>query len=210
MPSKTTTTITTAAALAVGLTLGVAAGAGDKPPALAKEVATVAAIAPTKSEVKTEKEKCSGLANPVDYTHNGVANENFPLLGQHCDGADEDVAACGVYVCNETGTAVTCAETEVPRVEWCDGLDNDCDGSTDEGFHIDDSCVNGLGECKRYGKIVCADDAQSSVCNAVAGDPIIEAGALCSDRRDNDCDGLPDGCDSDCPGSPCPIGRVIR
>lgn len=206
MPSNTVTTIATAAALAAGLALGAELGAQDKPPTLAVEVAVVAE-APVKSVNKLDTERCSSSELPIDNNWNGEVNENFPLLGKYCDGPDEDTASCGRYVCRVDGLGVECHEDEVPRIEWCDAVDNDCDGATDEGFKIGDGCTNGIGECVRKGTVLCAEDKQSSICDAKPGDPALE---VCDDRKDNDCDGLADGCDvTDCPNTKCFTGRVI-
>lgn len=206
MPSNASTTFITAVALGAGLVLGPEVFGEDKSPVLILP-ADSAVASPTKSKIKAVKESCSSLVSPSDNDWDGAANENWPLLGQSCDGPDEDAFPCGQFVCNAEGTGVVCSETEVPRLEWCDGLDNDCDGQIDEGFKVGNGCRVGVGACQRKGKIVCADDKQSSVCDAIPGEPGIET---CDDNKDNDCDGLPDGCDDDCPGAPCPIWRIIR
>jgi len=73
--------------------------------------------------------------------------------------------------------------------EICDGLDNDCDGATDEDFPgIGTACSEGIGQCERSGTIVCSPDQTGTICNAVAGEPSIE---IC-DGLDNDCDGAVD------------------
>jgi len=74
--------------------------------------------------------------------------------------------------------------------ELCDGDDNDCDDQIDEDFPTKgDPCTDGMGECERSGRMVCAADKMSVVCDATAGQPSNE---LCGDALDSDCDGDPD------------------
>ncbi|MCB9529367.1 MAG: hypothetical protein H6701_13460 [Myxococcales bacterium] len=74
----------------------------------------------------------------------------------------------------------------VPQDEICDGIDNDLDGETDEGFGVGDRCQAGVGACAAEGSIVCLDGA--AVCDAAVGEPARE---LCN-GADDDCDGVTD------------------
>jgi hypothetical protein len=72
-----------------------------------------------------------------------------------------------------------------PR-ERCDGVDDDCDGRTDEDYPgLGSACSAGVGVCGRDGTIQCDAEGLDTVCSAVAGDPMAE---VC-DGSDNDCDG---------------------
>ncbi|MGK0361595.1 MAG: hypothetical protein ACI9U2_003913, partial [Bradymonadia bacterium] len=72
--------------------------------------------------------------------------------------------------------------------EVCDGLDNDCDGQTDEDFDVGAACTVGRGECASSGASVCNARGDGLLCNADAGQAQEEQ----CDGRDNDCDGAVD------------------
>ncbi|MCD6496289.1 MAG: hypothetical protein J7K54_03395 [Candidatus Aenigmarchaeota archaeon] len=76
-----------------------------------------------------------------------------------------------------------------PSTEICDGLDNDCDGQTDEDFPtLGDVCSVGIGACQSNGHIVCTTDGSGVECDAVAGTPQTET----CNGLDDDCDGAVD------------------
>jgi uncharacterized repeat protein (TIGR01451 family)/MYXO-CTERM domain-containing protein len=84
--------------------------------------------------------------------------------------------------------------------EVCDGKDNDCNGTVDDGFSVGTPCSAGVGACFASGAIACNVMGTSS-CSAVAGSPTPES---CLDLLDNDCDGtVNNGClDTDGDGLP--------
>lgn len=79
-------------------------------------------------------EVCDGVDNDCNpATADGV---NDPGRGVACDGADLDLCLEGTMQCSNG--AMACNDTTPNTAESCDGLDNDCDGSVDEGFNRND------------------------------------------------------------------------
>ena len=75
----------------------------------------------------------------------------------------------------------------------CDGIDDDCDKEIDEHYQ---PYTCGIGACERPSQ--CVEGAES--CTPGQGQP-----EICDNRIDDDCDGLADTEDSDCPPPPGPI-----
>jgi hypothetical protein len=132
----------------------------------------------------------AGLPAPDDATCDGLDDD--------CDGAtDEDVAevptACGLGPCASVGsrrciegTLVDSCVPGVPRVAdlTCDGIDEDCDGATDEEVPPE-IIACGEGACATLGVAECRDGVFVRDC--VPGLPG-EEGPTC-DGVDGDCDG---------------------
>jgi hypothetical protein len=137
-------------------------------------------------------EVCDGLDNDCD----GVIDEGFNV-GDPCSVGMGECQEWGVMVCKGDGTGTECsAVAGASTPEVCDGLDNDCDGVIDEGFNVGDPCSVGMGECQEWGVMVCKGDGTGTECTAVAG---VSSPEVCNDYLDNDCDGLIDSQDPDCP-----------
>jgi Putative metal-binding motif len=93
-------------------------------------------------------------------------------------------------------------DTDCQSTEICDGLDNDGDDAVDEGFAVGTFCSVGQGVCLRSGVIGCLANG-TAACGATAGTPkkeLASFGLSCDDGQDNDCDGLTDTADPDCAG----------
>jgi len=71
------------------------------------------------------------LCNTTDDDCDLATDEGF-MLGTRCDGPDADTCAEGAFMCDVAGTS-SCSDTSGDSIETCNGMDDDCDGATDEG-----------------------------------------------------------------------------
>jgi len=135
---------------------------------------------------------------------------------------DVGVCSSGTPVCDEENVLVSCEfdkkEKNYLMYEVCDGLDNDCDGFTDESVgprqsqyfqHEPNPCLEELGsmlgECK-HALVECVDGQY--VCNTDEEWLDIEIGeeTIC-DEKDNNCNGRIDDIEISCTdllGNPTP------
>ncbi|MBK9033972.1 MAG: hypothetical protein IPL61_22345 [Myxococcales bacterium] len=141
------------------------------------------------------------LCNALDDNCDGNVDEAFPTLGTACDNGQLSVCRqTGVVVCAPGGAGVVCtAGAGVPGVETCNNIDDDCDGTVDEGplplvgtecAPATGTCAPGLWACTA-GVLTCGQPTSGSpeVCNAA----------------DDDCDAQ---VDESPPGSPLPGEEV--
>ncbi len=125
-----------------------------------------------------------------------------PLDGTMCDGDDTDVCLEGTRSC--AGGALACSDMTASTVESCNGLDDDCDGGTDEDWPAKGlPCTVGVGGCLRTGVFVCNAAGTALDCSATATGPEPE---LCGDGIDGDCSG---GSDPACPSNDLASGAII-
>jgi len=72
--------------------------------------------------------------------------------------------------------------------EACNGVDDDCDEETDEGFGVGAACTVGEGACQVEGAAVCTAAGDGTECPVQAGD----GGEESCNGVDDDCDGSAD------------------
>jgi hypothetical protein len=127
-------------------------------------------------------ERCNYRDDDCD----GQTDEAFPTLYQSCSAG---VGACqryGFVDCLADGSGSRCNATAGPQTtEVCNGVDDDCDGATDEGWPgKGDVCTVGVGVCQRSGVKICDPASPSGplTCSVQPGTPGTE---ICNDLDDN-------------------------
>ena len=135
-------------------------------------------------EVKPQPEICDGLDNDCDGIVDNVEGGCACAVNGEQRACGSNVGECkaGVQTCIG-GQWSACAGMVGPSVELCDGLDNDCDGETDEDLY--QSCGSAVGECTQ-GISYCV---MGRYTDCVGGKGPTQE--IC-DGKDNDCDGLVD------------------
>lgn len=175
----------------------------------------------------SDDETCNGLDDDCD----GDIDEGAPGAGVPCEdlcpGGDcKGQCTPGVTVCN--GQQIVCvpaATTVGPSLELCDNVDNDCDGTNNEGFKLGEA-VGDINNCGTCGN-VCDDiphakleKCENGVCKLEACEDgwkdllqtpgnegcehkceVWPPTAEVCDGKDNDCDGKVDAADNDMLGT---------
>jgi len=151
---------------------------------------------------------CDGAIGPIAETCDGTDED--------CDGAVDNGdpgggAACGTATgeCSEgsvrcRGGALRCEGAVGPRVETCNGLDDDCDASADEDFAL----LTDLRNCGMCGRMCSFSNASAAcrmgTCSIAScepgfvdsdGDPSNGCEYACSFRGGELCNGADDDCD---------------
>ena len=101
---------------------------------------------------------------------------------------------------SSTGPANTNSMPPAASDATCDGVDNDCNGETDEDY-VPTATTCGVGTCAAAGTLVCEDGSTRDTC--VPGTPASDD-ASC-DGLDNDCNGEADE-DYVAPTTTCGVG----
>jgi hypothetical protein len=81
------------------------------------------------------------ICDQIDDDCDGLVDEGF-AANSTCSAGVGACARTGVVTCSQDGSAGTCAvEPGEPSPELCNGIDDDCDGETDEGLGCPDDGV---------------------------------------------------------------------
>ena len=122
--------------------------------------------------------------NAQDDNCDGQVDEEWPQLGQPCDGTDADLCENGQWKCVE-GDALCAGDVNVAEV--CNDVDDNCDGLVDELWpDLGTPCDGDDTDLCENGKVVCTADGKAAVC---AQD--VEQVETCN-GQDDDCDGKVD------------------
>jgi len=138
---------------------------------------------PCTGDVVPADEVCD--AARADENCDGATNEGCdcdPATGPVACGSDEGACIAGMQACVD-GRLGECVGATGPGAESCNALDDDCDGTTDEGIRR--ACGSDVGECTS-GTETCVAGAFDG-CSGSVG-PAVED----CDGLDNDCDGMID------------------
>lgn len=130
------------------------------------------------------------LCNYEDDDCDGQTDNGFGNLYETCSVSTGVCQRFGTVLCADDGGSSACNAIAGPSSEErCDGLDNNCDGQSDEGFTgLGEVCASGVGVCRGFGTRACKADGSGTECSAVAG----TASAEVCDLLDNNCDGATD------------------
>ncbi len=118
----------------------------------------------------TPGEAAAETCNDLDDDCDGATDEDFPTLGEACSAGEGPCRVDGVLACDDTGAVACDAVARRAEGETCNGVDDDCDGTVDEGFPaLGVPCSVGMGLCARDGVGVCGRGRRRRAVRRAAG-----------------------------------------
>jgi len=134
---------------------------------------------------------CGAIASPTAETCNGVdddcdglADEGNPDGGASCDSGAKGACAAGELRC--VAGKIACQSKAAPNAEACNGVDDDCDGVTDQGN------PGGGASCDTGAKGACAAGELRCVAGKIVCESKVGPSAEVCNVFDDDCDGVVD------------------
>jgi hypothetical protein len=142
---------------------------------------------------------CLSTGAPISNVDGGSTGSSCTSFCDPDAGADAGAGCLPGWACETVGSATSTVCNCKYAPETCDGLDNDCDGTRDNGdpgsgrcdTGLKGVCAEGTSHCEQ-GTLKCTQSTPSSV-------------EIC-DGRDNDCNGFPDDGDPG-GGGACATGK---
>ncbi|MFV8756687.1 MopE-related protein [Nannocystaceae bacterium ST9] len=133
------------------------------------------------------------LCNDIDDDCNGKVDDGFERAGTKCFAGEGECRVEGKVSCSaDLGSSTCSAAAKDPSAEVCDGKDNDCDGTVDDGD------VEGTGaECKTSQPGACNAGIKQCVAGSIKCMAVhTRTVELCINKIDDNCDGKTDevGC----------------
>ncbi len=154
------------------------------------ELQCAGAVGPGDEICDGEDNDCDGQTDEVTDDDGNDITTMDTRLNKPC-GDDEGECQAGTSVCLDG--SIECQGETPGSQEVCDGLDNDCDGVTDEGIPLGGACGTDVGECRPGTWACCTPQLRSDGKCDVIGEAVCLGGVepineIC-DGLDNDCDG---------------------